>query len=191
VAVGVVVGEGLAEAVRGCEDRRFSDAVGSDLGIAGGCTGSSGAEYCAAGAAEVEEAVEVLASANALRSVQSVLAEETAGGGEGEGVRGGGVDAWCNRRALSTLRLGDEESAGGEKGSNESLGEMVEDGKDDVRTGCGCCSWMLSEMRSGSGSALAAMLSSLRVCGCQSATRSGGGETTRPLSSRWSLSVSR
>ena len=139
LTVGVVAGVDLADADDDWVDRRFC--AGSDLGMAGGITGRDGAAGCAAAAAEGTDGAEVLASANTLKSDQSREPVDADMGGDGDGVRGGGMRTDCAvSSALSLLRLGEEDSAGGEKGSNESTGERVVEEKEDVRTGVtGCC----------------------------------------------------
>ena len=81
---------GLAEEDEDCDDRRLCDVSGSDLGMAGGSEGREGAAG-SAGVTVVKEGAKVLASANTLKSDQSKTPEEGLSGGEGEGVRGGGV----------------------------------------------------------------------------------------------------
>ena len=138
--MGVTAGEGLADSDGWEEeDKRFCDVGGNDFGMAGGSTGSVGIAGCE-GTTPAEGPAAALGSAKTLRSDQSSRLEEAAGGGVGDGVRGGGVLAWLNSSA-SMLRPGEDERAGGEKGSKESVGDSVEDGKEDVRvTGGGCCS---------------------------------------------------
>ena len=107
--MGVTAGEGLADEAggKGDDDSRFCGVSGSDLGIAGGCTGRDGGAATAAAEAGGAEAALVVESEKTLRSDQSREEEEAACGGEGEGVRGGGVRV-CATSSELTLWVGDD-----------------------------------------------------------------------------------
>ena len=83
-----MTGVGLASGEEDCDDERLCSGSGKDLGMAGGSEGRTGA------AVEADDEAPDPPSAKTLKSDQSTAPEEDGvdtGGGDGDGVRGGGV----------------------------------------------------------------------------------------------------